>query len=196
MTQQRYCTDAPEEINQRQNQSNQRTRFELCPKQPVQNQAEQMRESRNNNQRNGDLRTPCSSLYKDFIGEDGAQIVDVMPCPDPQRYQRVPAVTMNIIPLNQQFRDTNNNDECKQLIREREERWRNRIIAADNIIPPDYVCPHLDTSPLDDAVLMSYMDNEHFEILVDHSAVLLHDFALDADFYGEVEELFNCCDKR
>ncbi|XP_050506991.1 uncharacterized protein LOC126884796 isoform X4 [Diabrotica virgifera virgifera] len=194
MTQRLFCTDDPQGVNQRRNQSNPGVRFEICPEQPIQYQSQQMGEVRNNNQRNGDLRTPCSSLYNDFI-EDGAQIVDIAPCPDPQ-FHRGPTVTLNVVPLNQQFRDKNNNDECRQLIREREERWRNRIVAADNIIPPDYVCPHLDTSPLDDAVLMSYMDNDHFEVLVDHSAVLLHDFALPADFYGDVEELFNCCDKR
>ncbi|XP_050506989.1 uncharacterized protein LOC126884796 isoform X2 [Diabrotica virgifera virgifera] len=195
MTQRLFCTDDPQGVNQRRNQSNPGVRFEICPEQPIQYQSQQMGEVRNNNQRNGDLRTPCSSLYNDFIEEDGAQIVDIAPCPDPQ-FHRGPTVTLNVVPLNQQFRDKNNNDECRQLIREREERWRNRIVAADNIIPPDYVCPHLDTSPLDDAVLMSYMDNDHFEVLVDHSAVLLHDFALPADFYGDVEELFNCCDKR
>uniref|UniRef100_A0A6P7FXG7 Uncharacterized protein LOC114335245 n=1 Tax=Diabrotica virgifera virgifera TaxID=50390 RepID=A0A6P7FXG7_DIAVI len=103
MTQRLFCTDDPQGVNQRRNQSNPGVRFEICPEQPIQYQSQQMGEVRNNNQRNGDLRTPCTSLYNDFIEEDGAQIVDIAPCPDPQ-FHRGPTVTLNVVPLNQQFR--------------------------------------------------------------------------------------------
>ncbi|XP_056643845.1 uncharacterized protein LOC130449830 [Diorhabda sublineata] len=129
---------------------------------------------------------PCPAL-SGAVAED-AQMFDVLPCPNIERFQSRYAVIVDVSPMDSKPKEPDPETERLERKQKAEERWKSITEVSDNIIPIDYPNPDLNNSPLDDCIILCYANQGSWEKLIELSANLLKDERLPCDFDGELDE--------